>query len=134
MHTGPGEECQGMTSRHIEWSTHRGAKGLVRVNDLINKYADDNVISVRLRIRGSPRRAFLLMLRRLESQCTGGARESEEVKVKGGREGGREGGRRKGGRKGGGREGGSEGVGEIGEKERKEERGIRAKKDGTRTK
>ena len=43
---GPGEECQGMTvirSRHIEWSTHRGAKGLVRVNDLINKYADDNV-------------------------------------------------------------------------------------------
>ena len=25
-------------SRHIEWSTHRGAKGLVRVNDLINKY------------------------------------------------------------------------------------------------
>ena len=29
------------------------------------------------------------MLRRLESQCTGGARESEEVKVKGGkREGG----------------------------------------------
>ena len=33
-------------SRHIEWSTHRGAKGLVRVNDLINKYADDNVISV----------------------------------------------------------------------------------------
>ena len=25
-------------SRHIEWSTHReGAKGLVRVNDLINK-------------------------------------------------------------------------------------------------
>ena len=30
------------------------------------------------------------MLRRLESQCTGGARESEEVKVKGGkREGGR---------------------------------------------
>ena len=76
-------------SRHIEWSTHRGAKGLVRVNDLINKYADDNVISVLLRIRGSPRRAVLLMLRRLESQCTGGARESEEVKVKGGkREGG----------------------------------------------
>ena len=33
-------------SRHIEWSTHRGAKGLVRVNDLINKYADGNVISV----------------------------------------------------------------------------------------
>ena len=31
-------------SRHIEWSTHRGAKGLVRVmiNDLINKYADDS--------------------------------------------------------------------------------------------
>ena len=25
------------------------------------------------------------MLRRLESQCTGGARESEEVKVKGGK-------------------------------------------------
>ena len=80
-------------SRHIEWSTHRGAKGkgLVRVNDLINKYADDNVISVQLRIMGSPRRAVLLMLRRLESQCTGasdGARESEEVKVKGGREGG----------------------------------------------
>ena len=72
-------------SRHIEWSTHRGAKGLVRVNDLINKYADDNVISVRLRIMGSPRRAVLLMLRRLESQCTGGARESEEVKVKGGK-------------------------------------------------
>ena len=41
-------------SRHIEWSTHQGAKGLVRVNDLINKYADDNAISVRLRIRGSP--------------------------------------------------------------------------------
>ena len=39
-------------SRHIEWSTHQGAKGLFRVNDLINKYADDNVISVRLRIRG----------------------------------------------------------------------------------
>ena len=59
-----------------------------QVNDLINKYADDNVISVRLRIRGSPRRAVLLMLRRLESQCTGGsdgARESEEVKVKGGK-------------------------------------------------
>ena len=78
-------------SRHIKWSTHRGAKGLVRVNDLINKYADDNVISVRLRIMGSPRRAVLLMLRRLESQCTctggsDGARESEEVKVKGGRE------------------------------------------------
>ena len=33
-------------SRHIEWSTHQGAKGVVRVNDLINKYADDNVISV----------------------------------------------------------------------------------------
>ena len=98
-------------SRHIEWSTHRGAKGLGRVNDLINKYADDNVISVRLRIRGSPRRAVLLMLRRLESQCTGGARESEVVKVKGGkREGGREG-RREGGRGGkeGGREGGREG-------------------------
>ena len=31
-------------------------------------------------------------------------------------------------------EGGSEGVGETGEKERKEERGIRAKKDGTQTK
>ena len=31
------------------------------------------------------------MLRRLESQCTGGARESEEVIVKGGKsEGGRE--------------------------------------------
>ena len=31
-------------SRHIEWSTHRGAKGLARVmiNDLINKYADDS--------------------------------------------------------------------------------------------
>ena len=43
-------------SRHIEWSTHRGAKGLVRVmiNDLINKYADDIVISVPLRIRGPP--------------------------------------------------------------------------------
>ena len=24
-------------SRHIEWSTHQGAKGVVRVNDLINK-------------------------------------------------------------------------------------------------
>ena len=51
---------------------------------LIN--ADDNVISVRLRIMGSPRRAVLLMRRRLESQCTGGsdgAMESEEVKVKG---------------------------------------------------
>ena len=57
------------------------------------------------------------MLRRLESQCTGGARENEEVKVKGGK-----------------REGGREGVGETGEKERKEERGIRAKKDGTQTK
>ena len=34
-------------SRHIEWSTR--AKGLVRVNDLINKYVDDNVISVRFR-------------------------------------------------------------------------------------
>eukprot|EP00731_Ephydatia_muelleri_P006823 Em0003g1071a len=34
------------------------------------------------RIRGSPRRAVLLMLRRSESY-TGGARESEEVKVKG---------------------------------------------------
>ena len=82
-------------TRHIEWSTHQG---LVRVNDLINKYADDNVISVRLRIRGSPRRAVLLMLRRLESQCTGGSdgtRESEEVKVKGGK---REGGREEGGR------------------------------------
>ena len=32
------------------------------------------------------------------------------------------------------REGGREGVGETGEKERKEERGIRAKKDGTQTK
>ena len=77
-------------SRHIEWSTHRGAKGLVRVNYmyLINKYADDTVINVRLRIRGSPRKAVLLVLRRLESQCTGGsdgARESEEVKVKGGK-------------------------------------------------
>ena len=43
-------------SRHIEWSTHQGAKGLVRVmiNDLINKYADDIVISVPLRIRGPP--------------------------------------------------------------------------------
>ena len=55
------------------------------------------------------------MLRRLESQCTGGARESEEVKVKEGRIKGRE------------------GVGETGEKERKD-RGIRAKKDGTQTK
>ena len=95
-------------SRHIEWSTHQGAKGLVRVNDLINKYADDNAISVRLRIRGSPRRAVLLMLRRVESHCTGGsdgARESEEVKVKGGkREGGREeGGREEGKREEGGR-------------------------------
>ena len=43
-------------SRHIEWSTHRGAKGLVRVmiNDFINKYTDDIVISVPLRIRGPP--------------------------------------------------------------------------------
>ena len=41
-------------SRHIEWITHRGAKGLVRVNDLINKYADDNVISVQLRIMEFP--------------------------------------------------------------------------------
>ena len=55
-----------------------------------------------------------------------------------GSEGGMEG--EGGGRKGGGREeegrrkGGSEGVGETGEKERKEERGIRAKKDGTQTK
>ena len=39
-------------------------------------------------------------------------------------------GRERGGRK----EGGSEGVCETGEKERKEERGIRAKKDGTQTK
>ena len=61
-----------------------------RVNDLINKYADDNVISVQLRIMESPRRAVLLMLRRLESQCTGGsdgAMESDEVKG-GKREGG----------------------------------------------
>ena len=48
------------------------------------------------------------MLRRLESHCTGGsdgARESEEVKVKGGkREGGREeGGREEGKREEGGR-------------------------------
>ena len=57
-----------------------------------------------------------------------------------GSEGGKEGGGKEGGgreeegrRKGGGREGGSEGVGEIGEKERKEERWIRAKKDGTQT-
>ena len=35
---------------------------------------------------------------------------------------------------GGGREGGSEGVGKTGEKERKEEKGIRSKKDGTQTK
>ena len=34
----------------------------------------------------------------------------------------------------GGREKVREGVGETGEKERKEERGIRAKKDGTQTK
>ena len=33
-------------SRHIEWNTHGGAKGLVRVNDLNNEYADDNVINV----------------------------------------------------------------------------------------
>ena len=72
----------GLHHRYVE------SGGLVRVNDLINKYANDNVISVRLRIRGSPRRA-VLMLRRLESQCTGEARESEEMKVKGGkREGG----------------------------------------------
>ena len=48
-----------------------------------------------------------------------------------GSDGGREG-------EGGGREGGggrgSDGVGETGEKERMEERGIRAKKDGTQTK
>ena len=50
-----------------------------------------------------------------------------------GREGG---GREGGGREGGGREGGREKVreGGTGEKERKEERGIRAKKDGTQTK
>ena len=43
-------------SRHIDWSTHRGTKGLVRVmiNDLINKYADEIVISVPLRIRDPP--------------------------------------------------------------------------------
>ena len=53
-----------------------------------------------------------------------------------GSEGGKEGGGREeeGRRKGGGREGGSEGVGETGEKKRKEERWIRAKKDGTQTK
>ena len=82
--------------------------------------------------------------------------ESEEVKVKEvrGREGGRINGmcnfardvpagvhvhdyRRTGGQEGGGeggREGGREGVGETGEKERKKDRGIRAKKDGTQTK
>ena len=75
---------------------------------------------------------------------TGGEeRGSEGGKEGGGKEGGgrEEEGRRKGGgreeegrRKGGGREGGSEGVGETGEKERKEERWIRAKKDGTQTK
>ena len=75
---------------------------------------------------------------------TGGQeRGSEGGKEGGGKEGGgrEEEGRRKGGgreeegrRKGGGREGGSEGVGETGEKERKEERWIRAKKDGTQTK
>ena len=43
------------------------------------------------------------------------------------REGGRKCGRE------GGRKCGREGVGETGEKERKEERGIRAKKDGTQT-
>ena len=87
-----GEGCNDrIRSRHIEWSTHRGAKGLVRVNDLINKYACHQCPT---QDQGSPRRAVLLMLRRLESQCTGGsdgARESEEVKGKGGkREGGRE--------------------------------------------
>ena len=75
---------------------------------------------------------------------TGGQeRGSEGGKKGGGKEGGgrEEEGRRKGGgreeeerRKRGGREGGSEGVGETGEKERKEERWIRAKKDGTQTK
>ena len=49
----------------------------------------------------------------------------------GGQERGSEG---RGGKGEGGREGESEGVGETGEKERKEERGIRAKKDGTQTK
>ena len=41
-------------SRHIEWNTHRGAKGLVRVNDLNNKYADDNVIHVDSGSAGPP--------------------------------------------------------------------------------
>ena len=53
----------------------------------------------------------------------------------GGQERGSEGGMEGGGRgEEGRRKGGSEGVGETGEKERKEERGIRAKKDGTKTK
>ena len=73
-----------------------------------------------------------------EGRRKGGGREEEGRRKGGGRE---EEGRRKGGgreeegrRKGGGREGGSEGVGETGEKKRKEERWIRAKKDGTQTK
>ena len=41
-------------SRHIEWNTHRGAKGLVRVNDLNNEYADDNVINVNSGSGGPP--------------------------------------------------------------------------------
>ena len=70
---------------------------------------------------------------------TGGQeRGSEGGKEGGGKEGGgrEEEGRRKGGgrEEEGRREGGSEGVGETGEKERKEERWIRAKKDGTQTK
>ena len=50
----------------------------------------------------------------------------------GGQVRGSEGGRWEGGRRG--REEVREGVGETGEKERKEKRGIRAKKDGTQTK
>ena len=75
-------------SRHIEWNTHRGAKGLVRVNDLNNEYADDNVINV-TQDQGVPQEGCPSHAEKVGIQCTGGARESEDVKVKGGkREGG----------------------------------------------
>ena len=51
---------------------------------LINKLMTMSLVSNSGSGGPAPRRAFL-MLRRLESQCTGGARESEEVKVKGGK-------------------------------------------------
>ena len=73
----------------MEYSLRRSQR-TCQVNDLINKYADElmTMSLVSTQDQGvPPRRAVLLMLRRLESQCTGGARESEEVKG-GKREGG----------------------------------------------